>query len=107
MGKTSLVNRVSEILGSQEPDLKICHIDLFNVRTEQDFYIALAGEILKATSTKWEEQLQNAKYFLSRLLPRISFSPDAQSEIIDISADRIDLQDPVYKYWLSKKYFRM
>jgi len=80
-GKTSLVNRVSDILGSQEPDLKICHIDLFNVRTEQDFYIALAEEILKTTSTKWEERIQNAKDFLSRLLPRISFSPDAQSEI--------------------------
>lgn len=80
-GKTSLVNRVSEILGSQELDLKICHIDLFNVRTEQDFYITLAGEILKATSTKWEERAQNAKDFLSRLLPRISFSPDNQSEI--------------------------
>jgi uncharacterized protein len=80
-GKTSLVNRVSEILGSQEPDLKICHIDLFNVRTEQDFYIALASEILKATSTRWEERMQNAKDFLSRLLPRISFSPDSQSEI--------------------------
>jgi AAA+ ATPase superfamily predicted ATPase len=80
-GKTSLVNRVSEILGSQDPDLKICHIDLFNVRTEQDFYITLASEILKATSTRWEERMQNAKDFLSRLLPRISFSPDAQSEI--------------------------
>jgi AAA+ ATPase superfamily predicted ATPase len=80
-GKTSLVNRVSEMLGSQEPDLKICHIDLFNVRTEQDFYIALASAILKATSTKWEERAQNAKDFLSRLLPRISFSPDNQSEI--------------------------
>jgi AAA+ ATPase superfamily predicted ATPase len=80
-GKTSLVNRVSEILGSQDPDLKICHVDLFNVRTEQDFYITLASEILKATSTRWEERMQNAKDFLSRLLPRISFSPDAQSEI--------------------------
>lgn len=80
-GKTSLVNRVSEMMDIQEPDLKICHIDLFNVRTEQDFYIALAGEILRATSTKWEECAQNAKVFLSRLLPRISFSPDSQSEI--------------------------
>jgi AAA+ ATPase superfamily predicted ATPase len=80
-GKTSLVNRVSEMLGREEPDMKICHIDLFNVRTEEDFYIALATEILKATSTKWEELAQNAKEFLSRLLPRISFSPDAVSEI--------------------------
>ncbi len=80
-GKTSLVNRVSELLGKEEPNMKICHIDLFNVRTEEDFYITLATEILKATSSKWEELAQNAKDFLGRLLPRISFSPDDQSEI--------------------------
>jgi len=80
-GKTSLVNRVSEILNQTEPDLRICHIDLFNVRTEEDFYITLATEILKATSSKWEELAQNAKEFLSKLLPRITFSPEAQSEI--------------------------
>jgi AAA+ ATPase superfamily predicted ATPase len=80
-GKTSLVNLVSEILINQEPDIKICHIDLFNVRTEEDFYIELASKILKATSLKWEELAQNAKEFLSRLLPRITFSPDDQSEL--------------------------
>jgi len=80
-GKTSLVSKVTELLGNKEPDLKICHIDLFNVRTEEGFYIALATEIIKATSTKWEERAQNAKEFLSQLLPRISFSPDDRSEI--------------------------
>ena len=80
-GKTSLVNRVSELLSTEEPDMKICHIDLFNVRTEENFYIALATAIIKATSSKWEERAQNAKQFLARLLPRISFSPDDQSEI--------------------------
>ncbi len=80
-GKTSLVNMVSELLDKEEPNIKICHIDLFNVRTEEDFYITLATEILKATSSKWEELAQNAKEFLARLLPRISFSPDSQSEI--------------------------
>jgi len=80
-GKTSLVNKVSELLVHKEPDMKICHIDLFNVRTEEGFYIALATEIIKATSTKWEERAQNAKEFLAQLMPRISFSPDDKSEI--------------------------
>jgi len=79
-GKTSLVNKVSEQL-AEEPNLKLCHIDLFNVRTEEDFYITLATEVLKATSSKWEEMADNARTFLSHLLPRITFSPDAQSEI--------------------------
>ena len=92
-GKTSLINRVSEMLQQEDPDLKICHIDLFNVRTEADFYISLATEILKATSTKWEEVAQNAKEFLARLMPRISFSPDNQSEIsFGISWDELKKQ---------------
>ena len=80
-GKTSLVNHVSQRLVSQEPEIKICHIDLFNVRSEEEFYIELATQILKSTSSKWEELAQNAKEFLSRLLPKISFSPDDQSEL--------------------------
>ena len=47
-GKTSLVNRVSEILEKEEPGLKICHIDLYNVRDESDFYLALAKEVFKS-----------------------------------------------------------
>ncbi|MEI6139195.1 MAG: ATP-binding protein [Mariniphaga sp.] len=80
-GKTSLVNQVSEMLVRQEPEIKICHIDLFNVRTEEEFYIELATQILKSTSSKWEELTQNAKEFLSKLLPKIAFSPVDQSEI--------------------------
>ena len=80
-GKTSLVNQVSENLTRLEPEIKICHIDLFNVRTEEEFYIELATQILKSTSSKWEELTQNAKEFLSNLLPKIAFSPGDQSEI--------------------------
>lgn len=80
-GKTSLVNRVSEILEKEEPGLKICHIDLYNVRDESDFYLALAKEVLKVTSSKWEEMAQNASKFLSRLIPRITLAPDQQNEI--------------------------
>jgi AAA+ ATPase superfamily predicted ATPase len=80
-GKSSLVAKVTEQLALEEPQLRICSIDLFNVRTEEDFYITLAREVLKATATKWEESVTNARSFLSRLIPRISFSPDEQSEI--------------------------
>jgi len=80
-GKTSLVFRVSEELRKEEPGLKICRIDLFNVRDEAEFYVSLAREVLQATSTKWEEVGQSAMKFLSRLIPRITFSPDQQNEI--------------------------
>ena len=109
-GKTSLVNQVSEMLINQEPDIKICHIDLFNVRTEEDFYIELATKILKATSSKWEELAQNAKEFLSRLLPRITFSPDDQSELSfgigweDLKKNPNDILDLAETIAISRKF---
>ena len=80
-GKSSLVTRVTHELSVEETDLRICTIDLFNVRTEEEFYHIMAREVLRATSSKWEEAVKNAGTFLSRLLPQITFSPDAQSEI--------------------------
>ncbi len=80
-GKSSLVNRVIQELSEEPSNLRICVIDLFNVRTEEEFYHVLAREVLRATSSKWEEAVKNAGTFLSRLMPRITFSPDAQSDI--------------------------
>ena len=80
-GKSSLVARVAELIQKQEKSLKICMIDLFNVRTEEEFYTLLANSILKAVSTKWEEIVADAKHFLGRLVPRISFSPGQDAEV--------------------------
>ncbi|MDR0830774.1 MAG: ATPase [Prevotellaceae bacterium] len=80
-GKTSLVKSVAKQVTADNKNIKICMLDIFNVKTESDFYLSLAQNVLQATSSKWEELAENAKHFLSRLLPQISFSPDAQSEI--------------------------
>ncbi len=80
-GKSSLVDRVAENFLSAKSPVKVCRVDLFNVRTEEDFYHTLAQEVLRATASKWEEMMANAKTFLSALLPQIGFSPDGQSEI--------------------------
>jgi len=50
-GKTSLINRVIEKLKTEKSELKVCHIDLFTTRKEEDFYLALAYEVLKITSS--------------------------------------------------------
>jgi hypothetical protein len=56
-------------------------IDVFSVRSEMEFYEHFAKGVLKGTSNKWEEMAENAKKFLSHLLPKITFSPDSQAEI--------------------------
>ena len=44
-GKSSLVTRVTGELAEEASDLRICTIDLFNVRTEEEFYHVYAREV--------------------------------------------------------------
>ncbi|RNC65487.1 ATP-binding protein [Proteiniphilum sp. X52] len=80
-GKTSLVEAVSKTVMDESKTIKVCLLDIFNVRSEIDFYDYFAKEILKTTASRWEEMATHAKNFLAQLLPKISFSPDSQAEI--------------------------
>ena len=75
-GKSSLVNKAAKLAMAQDSNLRICHIDLFNVRSEEHFYSLLAQKVIAATSTKWEEAIESAKSFFSRLVPKISIGTD-------------------------------
>ncbi len=54
-GKSSLVEKTIQTL-KDEKDLVICKIDLYNVRSEEDFYLKLANTVLKETASKWEQK---------------------------------------------------
>ncbi|MBQ0023362.1 MAG: ATP-binding protein [Prevotellaceae bacterium] len=74
MGKTSLVEKVRTLVDNSK--IKVAHIDAFGLRCEIDFVNALATAVVKATSTRWEEWMENAKVFLSRFVPKISLGQD-------------------------------
>lgn len=74
MGKTSLVEKVCSLVESDT--LKIAKIDAFGCRSENDFINAFAIAVVRATSSKWEEWMENAKTFLSRFIPKISIRQD-------------------------------
>lgn len=80
-GKSSLVNKAAKLAMEQDSKLRICHIDLFNVRNEENFYSLLAQNVIAATSSKWEEAVENAKSFLSHLVPKISIGSDPTNEV--------------------------
>lgn len=80
-GKSSLVNKAAKLAFEQDSKLRICHIDLFNVRNEEHFYSLLAQKVIAATSSKWEEAIGNAKKFFSRLVPKISIGTDPTNEV--------------------------
>lgn len=77
-GKTSLVKKASKLAESDR--LRIVYLDIFTCRTDRDFYDAFAAAILKQTSSKFEELMENAKIFLSRISPKFTIGPDPMSD---------------------------
>lgn len=79
-GKSSLVNKASEMASVNDDKLRFCFIDLYNIRSEEDFYQELAKEVLKNSSSKMDEMFDDVKKFMGQLLPRVSFSPGSESD---------------------------
>ena len=70
--------------------MRVCPIDLFNVRTEEQFYQELARAVIVSTATKWEEIVSDATRFLSRFVPKISFGGVPMSEItLDLNREEV------------------
>ena len=77
-GKTSLVQKACRL--AQADKLKVVYLDIFSCRSDRDFYDAFAAAVLKQTSSKLDEWLENAKLFLSRISPRISMGTDPMTD---------------------------
>ncbi len=74
MGKTSLVDKACALVKSDS--VKIAKMDAFGCRSEADFVDSFATAVIQATSSKWEEWIENAKTFLSRFVPKVTFGQD-------------------------------
>ena len=79
MGKTSLVRKVVSQVDTSK--VAVVSLDIYDCRTEYDFYNKLVAATLGQTSGKGELMLRNIKEFLTRLTPKISFGVDANSEM--------------------------
>ncbi len=78
MGKTSLVGKVADMVAST--DIRVARMDAFACRSERDFADAFATAVIRATSTKWEEWMENIKVFLTRFVPKISIGEDPMTD---------------------------
>ena len=58
MGKTSLVDKVCSLVEGSE--VRIARIDAFSCRSEYDFINSFATAVVRATSNRWEEWIENA-----------------------------------------------
>ena len=77
-GKSSLVKRVGIEMMEADSAFRFCHIDLFAIRSEEDFFRVYTETVLRAMGGKWEELMSDLKEVAQRLVPfiSISFSPE-------------------------------
>ncbi|GHV10073.1 ATPase [Bacteroidia bacterium] len=91
-GKTSLVNKVSEVLKKEHHKaIIVCNLDIFNCRTEEQFYKAYSNTILKASLSTWEKFITGSRKYLGRFAPNVSFSDTTQTYELSFG---IDLKEP-------------
>lgn len=77
-GKTSLVKKV--IAEIDHPEIKTVFLDVFQCKSEWDFYHAFATAVIKQTASKLEEWVELAKTFLSSISPKFTFGPDPMTD---------------------------
>lgn len=71
-GKSSLIKVLEQKIGANKKTV-FCYLDMFNIQSKQEFIDQYINEILKNSSSKFEEWMSNIKEFLSKLKPDISF----------------------------------
>jgi hypothetical protein len=79
-GKSSLVEKVFNQINKKEKGIKTIVIDLFSVQSEDQFLELFAREVVKASSSNWEEWIKTSKEIFKKIIPKISFGMDPQSE---------------------------
>jgi len=85
-GKSSLVKTAAEKFISTNQNYRLCYIDLFEIRSEKDFYEKYSKVVLGAVYTRIDEWIEGIKKFLSKITPKIRL--DLQQEIkFDMSLD--------------------
>lgn len=78
LGKTSLVKKVKNSIDN--PEIVVVYMDIYDCRSEYDFYNKLSVSVLKQTSNKMAMLFENAKDFMARLSPKISFGTDPETD---------------------------
>lgn len=78
MGKTSLVKKAKSSITA--PNTKVVFMDIYDCRSEYDFLNRFASALIKETAGQADRLLETLKEFLVRLTPKISFSPEPNSD---------------------------
>lgn len=79
-GKSSLVEKVVHKINQKEKKSKTVVIDLFTVSSEEEFLEVFAREVIKASSSRWQEWMQSTRDFFKQLIPKIAIGIEPTSD---------------------------
>ena len=98
-GKSSLVKKCIRDNFSLNVQYRVVMIDLFKIRTEEEFFQVYAEQLLKSVSSKPAEIIEHAKAFFKKLVPKITISTDSANDfsfsfdIKELVRNRIEILD--------------
>jgi hypothetical protein len=75
-GKSSLVKVAMEELQNEDKDIRVCFIDAFSIGSEAEFYRTFASQVIACSSSKLERRIQDAKKFLTGVVPQVVIKDD-------------------------------
>lgn len=79
-GKSSLVEKVVETINVKDKLIKTVVIDLFATESEEQFLELFAKEVIKASSNKWQDWMNEGATFFKHLMPKISIGVDPNTD---------------------------
>ncbi len=75
-GKSSLVKVALDELTEEDKTVRVCFIDAFSIGSEAEFYRTFASQVIACASTKLERRIQDAKKFLTGVVPQVVIKDD-------------------------------
>lgn len=75
-GKSSLVKVAMEELQAEDSNVRVCFIDAFSIGSEAEFYRTFASQVIACASSKFEKRIQDAKKFLTGVVPQVVIKDD-------------------------------
>ena len=75
-GKSSLVKVAMDELLEENKDIRVCYIDAFSIGSEAEFYRTFASQVIACASSKLERRIQDAKRFLTGVVPQVVLKDD-------------------------------
>lgn len=89
-GKSSLVEKVICEINKKETKHRTVSIDLFTTGSKEEFLEIFAKEVIKASSSKWEDWVNTVKDVFKAIVPKVNVGIDPQNDF-SLSFDWQDL----------------